>query len=210
MVQLPKTTGLSIKYDDQTDFTSQKVVIDSAGSYNFDIHAVRQSFKYFAQAENLKSEVYTIEVIDRPIIKTIDLTITPPAYSRQPQVLQKDNGNIISLAGSYVDFNLTSTKELKSAKLEFTDTTVFNLSVNGTEASGKYRIKGDISYQIILTDLNGNNNQSPITYTIKSLTDAYPTIEVVKPNENTILANEQPVDMLLKITDDYGFTKLVN
>jgi hypothetical protein len=77
----------------------QKILADSTGKYNFDIHAVRQSFRYYAQAENIKSEEYTIEVIDRPIIKTFDLTITPPAYTRLPQIEQKDNGNITSLNG---------------------------------------------------------------------------------------------------------------
>jgi len=206
---IPKTTFLAIKYEDQTDFVIQKITVDSTGTYSFDIHAVRQSFGYYAQAENLKSEMFKIDVIDRPIIKTLDLTITPPSYSRQPQIIQKDNGNIVSLSGSYVDFVLTSTKELKSAKLQFSDTSFYSLAVNGNEAKGKYRIKGDISYQIILTDLNENNNQSPITYTIKSLVDAYPTIEVIKPNENSILANDSRLTCLLKITDDYGFTKLL-
>ena len=206
---IPKTTALSIKYEDQPDFVVQKVSADSTGFYNFDIHAVRQSFVYYAQAENLKSEFYTIEVIDRPIIKTFDVVITPPAYSHLQQNIQKDNGNIVSLTGSNIDFSLTSTKELKAAKLQFADTTVFNLSVNRTAVTGRYRIKGDISYQVILTDLNGNTNQQPITYTIKSLTDAYPAIEVVKPNGNSVLANDSRVNCLLKITDDFGFTKLL-
>jgi hypothetical protein len=148
-------------------------------------------------------------VIDPPIIKTFDLTITPPAYSRLPQIEQKDNGNIASLMGSNVEINLLSTKELKSAKLQFADTTFFDLSVNGNEAKGKYKIKRDNNYQVILTDLNGNKNQSPITYTIKTLSDAYPTIEVIKPNENGLLANDNRVQALLKIADDYGFTKLL-
>jgi hypothetical protein len=206
---VPKSTFLYVKYEDQTDFSPQKVSADSTGVYNFDIHAVRQTFKYFAQAENLASEEYSIEVIDRPVIKTLDLTITPPAYSKQPSIPQKDNGNITSLMGSYVDFDLTSTKELKSVKLKFADTTLFDLSVNGSEAKGKYRIKGDNSYQIILTDLSGNTNQSPISYTIKALTDAYPTIDVIKPNENSILGNDNRLPVLLKITDDFGFTKLL-
>ena len=79
---VPKETDLAIKYEEQTDFTYQKILADSTGKYNFDIHAVRQSFKYYAQAENLKSEVYTIEVIDRPIIKTFDLTISPESVVR--------------------------------------------------------------------------------------------------------------------------------
>jgi hypothetical protein len=206
---VPKETDLAIKYEEQTDFTIQKLNADSMGRYNFDIHAVRQSFRYYAQAENLKSEVFTIEVIDRPIIKTFDLAITPPAYSRLPQLVQKDNGNVTSLTGSYIDFGLTSTKELKSAKLQFADTTFFDLSVKGNEAKGKYRIKGDNNYSVILTDLMGNTNQSPIMYSIKALTDAYPTIDVIKPNENSNLANDNRVSVLLKITDDYGFTKLI-
>ena len=206
---IPKETDLAIKYEEQTDFTVQKILADSTGKYNFDIHAVRQSFRYYAQAENLKSEIYTIEVFDRPIIKTFDLTITPPAYSRLPQIQQRDNGNITSLTGSYVDIRLTSTKELKFAKLQFADTTFFDLSVNGIDAKGKYRIKGDNNYQVILTDISGNTNQSPITYSIKALSDAYPTIDVIKPNENSNLGNDNRLPILLKITDDYGFTKLL-
>jgi len=206
---VPKETSLAIKYEEQTDFTVQKILADSTGKYNFDIKAVRQSFRYYAQAENIKSEEYTIEVIDRPIIKTFDLTITPPAYSRLPQIDQKDNGNITSLTGSYVDIGLTSTKELKSAKLQFADTTYFDLSVKGNEAKGKYRIKGDNNYQVILIDISGNTNQSPITYSVKALSDAYPTIDVIKPNGNSNLENDNRLPILLKIADDYGFTKLV-
>lgn len=206
---VPKETDIAIKYEEQTGFAYQKVLTDSTGRYNFDIHAVRQSFKYYAQAENVKSDVYTIEVIDPPIIKTFDLTITPPAYSKLPQTEQKDNGNITSLKGSNVEIRLSSTKELKTAKLQFADTTNFVLSVNGSEAKGNFRIKGDNNYQVLLTDLNGNTNQSPITYSIKALPDAYPTIDVIKPIENGNLGNDNRLPILLKITDDYGFTKLL-
>ncbi|MDR3611827.1 MAG: hypothetical protein P4L27_14755 [Ignavibacteriaceae bacterium] len=206
---VPKETDIAIKYEDETDFRYQKILTDSTGRYNFDIHAAHLSFKYYAQAENLKSETYSIDVIDPPIIKTLDITITPPSYSKLPQIVQRDNGNITSLAGSYVDLSLTSTKELKGAKLQFADTTVFDMSVNNEKAQGKVRIKGDNTYRILLTDLNGNTNQSPITYTIKALSDAYPTIEVIRPNEDGLLSNDSRLPILLKISDDYGFTKLL-
>ncbi|MCL5030362.1 MAG: hypothetical protein M1480_15230 [Bacteroidetes bacterium] len=200
---------LAVKNNDETSFTRQQLAADSLGDYHFLMPAVRTSFKYFAASENIKSDVYEIEVIDRPIIKTMDLTVTSPAYSKIPQVQQKDNGNVTALLGSVVELKISSTKNLKKAKIEFSDTTKKELEVAGTQAHGNFIIRKDNDYKIILTDENNNQNLSPINYSIKALYDAYPTIDIIAPNQNTSLANDNRLPLVSKISDDYGFTKLL-
>ena len=39
--------------------------------------------------------------------------------------------------------------------------------------------------------------------------DAYPTIEIIDPNKDVTLANDNRLPLYLKVTDDYGFTKLL-
>jgi len=207
--QAPKEVNLNVKNADQTSFEPLQLYPDTLGKYYYVIPAVRSSFKYYAASGNIKSDIYEIEVIDRPIIKTMDLTITSPSYTKIPQVQQKDNGNVTALLGSVVDIRITSTKNLKGARIEFDDTTKKNLEIIGNEAQGKFIVKNDVNYHIALKDTDNNNNLEPIEYSIKALYDAFPTIQIIAPNHDVNLPNDNRVGLAAKIADDFGFTKLL-
>jgi Domain of unknown function (DUF4175) len=204
----PEQMFLATKTMEQTDFEMQKLTADSNGVYNFPMKSVRSSTKYYAEAENISSEVFNITVIDPPIIKTLDVKVIPPGYSKLPVSVQKDNGNVTGLPGTTVNIFLSSTKELSDVRLVFNDSSEIKLKINNNEAEGKFIIMKDNSYKIVLHDENGNENLSPITYSVKSLYDAYPSIEIVEPNKNTSLANDSRLPLQAKVSDDYGFTKL--
>jgi len=205
----PNDVFLAVKDVDQTNFDLEKLTTDSLGSYNFERLSIRNTFNYYATAENISSDEFKIEVIDRPIIKSLDLSINSPNYSKIPTVQQKDNGNITALLGSTVNLEISSSKELSKAKLLFGDSTSLELNTVSSKSNVSFKVKKDNSYQIILFDEKGNQNISPITYSIKTLYDAYPSIEIITPNRDVALANDNRLPMLIKIEDDYGFTKLM-
>ncbi len=205
----PKSVLLALRNEEEADFLKQQLLPDSSGKYLFAINSVKSSFKYFAEAEGVESETFEIVVIDRPIVKTLDLEIISPSYSNIPKVVQKDNGNIQALTGSKVNFNISSTKKLKEARLEFADSSIIDLNIESELVSGSFIVKKDNSYQIKLIDENGNGNLSPITYQVKTIYDAFPVIELISPNQNTSLANDNRVPLAAKASDDYGFSKLI-
>ena len=86
---------------------------------------------------------------------------------------------------------------------------LLEMKTDAAKANLSFRLKKDNSYQIILADEKGNQNLSPITYNIKTLYDAYPGIEIITPNRDVALANDNRLPLLTKISDDYGFTKLI-
>lgn len=205
----PKDIFLAVKDIDQTNFDLQKLSADSLGNYYFERHLIRNAFNYYATAENISSDEYKIEVIDRPIIKSLDLTIISPNYSKILVVQQKDNGNITALLGSTVNLEVSSSKQVSKAKLIFGDSTYLEMKTASSKSNTNFKVRKDDSYQIILFDEKGNQNLSPITYTIKALYDANPSIEIITPNRDVALANDNRLPILTKITDDYGFTKLL-
>jgi hypothetical protein len=204
----PGSVFIAVKDEDRTDFDYIELKEDSLGNYNFERRAVRASFNYFAAAGNVESDTYLASVIDRPVIKTLDLTLTPPAYSKMPVIRQKDNGNITGLPGSNVSISLSSTKYLTRAELIFNDSASVLLNPDNENAQGNFRIRKDDNYKIILTDTKGNQNQFPIIYSVKALYDSYPVIEVIHPNRDVPLANDNRLPLLVKIADDYGFSRL--
>lgn len=205
----PQTVYLASRKEAEADFQKQKLLPDSSGNYFLKINSVKSSFRYFAEADGFKSDFFEILIIDRPVIKIIDLEITSPSYSKIPKVVQKDNGNVQALIGSRVSLSISSTKKLKEARIEFNDTTTVNLNVNNEKAAGNFLVKKDNSYQIKLIDENGNSNLAPITYQVKALQDAFPVIELISPDQNTALANDNRVSLLVRASDDFGFSKLL-
>ncbi|MFI5236495.1 MAG: DUF4175 family protein [Ignavibacteriales bacterium] len=200
---------LARRKEADAEFNDQKLIADSTGTFSLQMKSVINSFKYFAEADGISSGVFEIIVVDRPVIKTLELEITPPGYSNIPKSIQKDNGNIQTLIGSRVSVKLSSTKKLRETKIEFSDSTLLSLKVDDENASGNFRIKKDNSYSIQLTDENGNRNLTPITYQIKAVPDAFPVIELISPDLNTILSGDNRVSIIANTSDDYGFSKLL-
>ena len=205
----PKSVYLASRKKEDAEFQKRQLIPDSSGNYFLSMNSVKSSFKYFAEADGFNSEYYDIIVIDRPIVRNLNIEVISPSYSNIPKSVQKDNGNIQALLGSRVSFSISSTKILKEVKLEFTDSTIVDLKVDGETASGNFSIRKDNSYQIKLTDENGNSNLAPITYQVKALYDAFPIIELISPNQNTALANDNRVIVIANASDDYGFSKLL-
>lgn len=205
----PTQVFLLLKDEEQTDFTTHKIIADSNGEFNHTLNAVRNSFKYYASSGDITSDEYAIKIIDRPVISNIFINITPPAYSGLKSFQQIDNGNITALLGSKIEFRINSSKELLSGELEFSDSSIIKLNTAVTEAKASFNLRKDNSYHINISDLNGNKNLFPISYSIKALYDSYPLIDVLSPAQNIQLGNDNRVNLGAKVSDDFGFNKLL-
>ncbi len=205
----PNKIKLFFKDETQTNFLITDLTRDSLGFFNYEFANIQNSINYYASFEKYQSEKYLIDVIDRPIIQTFTLQIIPPSYTHSKSVEQKDNGNIEAIYGSQIKISLISNKELKSAYLFFKDSTKLNLKLNSNYAEGTFRITSDNEYKIILSDKFNYTNISPINYSIKIINDEYPTIVVISPNDDINLSSDERLPLLVKISDDFGFTKLL-
>jgi hypothetical protein len=206
--ELPKRVFLLTRDKAQTNFVEHELKIDSSGNYKFSIQQLHSTLYYYASAEDIKSNEYKIKVIDHPVMRSLDIKVISPGYSNIPVLEQKDNGNVSALVGSNVQINLLSNKELKSAYIEFEDSTKTDLSVQNNFVKGSFKVRKDNSYVIVLNDLGNNQNLQPVRYFVKVLYDSNPSIELVYPKDNMNLPNDNRVPIEVKINDDYGFSKL--
>lgn len=205
----PDYTLLGIKNEGEVEFKFEKLSVDSSDKYEKKLKAVRTSFKYYATAENIRSDEFEIKVVDRPIVENLELHIFPPAYSKGERIIQQDNGNVTSLVGTEVFVNISSTKELSKSLIRFSDTTSIDLVTDDKEANGKFIVRKNNSYIIKLFDKSGIENSSPIVYNVQALYDKYPSIAMIAPNKNIKLANDNRINLITDINDDYGFSKLI-
>jgi len=204
----PEVLTLYWQSTEETEFTERRLTSETPGMFTYEFRNVRSGFQYYVSAENKLSEIFNITVVDRPVISKLELTIVPPAYSALPINFQKDNGNITTLTGSGVTINISSTKQLKSAQLIFGDSTKTSFNVRSYDASVKITVIKDSEYYIALTDASGISNASPIVYSITTIADQLPAIEIVSPEKDVMLTTSNALPLVVSVTDDFGFEKL--
>jgi hypothetical protein len=206
--EIPSLISLLTKREDQTEFDEAALKPDSSGNFRYRIADIKNSFVYFASAEGIESEQFKISVINRPVITQLEVTVVPPAYSKLPNVVQRDNGNISALHGSTVLINVLSSRKLSDASISFNDGTMPKMPVNDISASYKFSVKNSLNYFINIIDERGISSIHPVTYSIHRIDDSNPSIEVINPKENIRLGTDGKISIAAKIADDYGLTSL--
>ncbi|MBD3410295.1 MAG: hypothetical protein GF419_08835 [Ignavibacteriales bacterium] len=205
---VPARISLFRKDDAQTRYVEVELYRDSLGTYRHRFTSLRRGERYYVVADEIESERFRIDVVERPVVRGFSATVIPPAYSRLPRVEQKDNGNVSGLFGSLVRISLVSSKPLSKAYLFFADSTTVPLESEAAVARGSFRLRGDGEYQIIVEDLEGARNQSPVAYRVETTFDLDPAIEQLSPRGDAILGEDQRLPTLLHLADDYGISEL--
>ncbi|MCB0729765.1 MAG: hypothetical protein KDC88_01930 [Ignavibacteriae bacterium] len=206
--KVPEDIKLSIKSLVDAEFKDFSVKPDSLNIFKHTLRNVKEPLVYFAYKNDIKTETFKVDVTSAPAIDFIDFEIIPPRYSKRPITSQENNGNIIALKGTKVNFNLSSTKELVSAYRNYGDNKFDSLKVNGNNVEGSFTISDKTNYFFSLKDIDGNENENPISYSIDIIQDEFPQIDIIRPEQISLIPNNDIVSISYKINDDYGFSNV--
>lgn len=201
---IAKFENIILKPTDYSDFGKNK-----KSRFVYTISNIKKTIIYYVEAHGYKTEKYKINVVERPIIKSLQLTLNYPAYSKlPPKKLDENTGDVTALLGTLINFSLESSKKLKSAGLHFDDNSIVKLTVSENQANGSISLKKEKTYKIIITDERDLQNVDPIKYQLKIIPDEYPYVAIIVPGQNVDISENMLFNMLIRIKDDYGFSKL--
>jgi hypothetical protein len=193
----------------QMEFDTQLLKLSDGGVFKTVLANMKGTTEYSVSAEKVTSPTFTITVLDRPLIRALQLKIVSPAYTRIPPKIPEENiGDISAYPGSAVTVLLGASKELSAASLLFHDSTVVRLSAKGSNASGQFTVRKNGSYHLLLKDRDGLPNLDPVEYTVKVIPDEYPTAAILSPARNLDLTGEMKLELFLRVKDDFGFSRL--
>ncbi len=196
------------RQEGQLDFDAQPLS-SGGGVFKTSISDIKSSTEYYASADDIKSDKFRISVLDRPLIRSMQIKLTPPSYARLPlKTLDENVGDISAYPGTNVNMQLAASKELASAEMVFNDSTNRQLTAHTQTADLNFTIKKNSSYHLLLTDMSGLHNLDPVEYTISVLPDEYPTAEILTPGKNVDLTEDMKLDLFIRVKDDFGFSKL--
>ena len=193
----------------QNNYDEIKLRSDSNGAFITKFQAVRTTIKYFAKYDDAESQVYTLTVLDRPLIRSFRVRLDYPAYTNiPPRIMDEFVGDVSALAGTSVTISGAASKTLKEAFIQFGNNSKQTVTTHGDKYSVSFPLLCDNSYFISLIDEEGWSNNEPVRYQLKAVPDEYPTINIVEPGRNIDIAGDQTIKLFLNAKDDYGFSGL--
>jgi hypothetical protein len=101
------------------EWTRSPMIRDESAAgvtYRFMLLSVLNATDYFVESRGTRSDVFRLDVVDRPYVKKIDLEYRFPAYARLEPQRVEGTGDVTALAGTNVVFSITSTVAVKAAR----------------------------------------------------------------------------------------------
>lgn len=231
----PRTVNLIVT-DESTDATDDlELREESPGVYRYLLPNVRSTVAYRAEAAGVLTDEYTITVIERPELRGMVVTVTPPRYTgRTAEVLPEGYGDVSGLRGTRVSIAATTSIPVVRAEIVQLfpkggarptavtveasatagaasvayDTVRIPMTVEGEEIRGGFALSRDGEYYLSVTSADGLRNPTPIHYSMAVSTDAAPAITLMQPSTDVEVDESMLLPTQIRIADDYGFSKL--
>ncbi|MDZ7266219.1 MAG: hypothetical protein ONB48_04925 [candidate division KSB1 bacterium] len=203
------TETVQLEWQLQGTRAVNQAVMKNSGSLVFQhkFERVRESLSYRVHLGEETSRWYHVRVIEPPLIRSLQVTIHHPDYTRRPpQALAENLGDIMALPGARASLQLEASKELRAAAVHFSWNASLPLQLSGETARGEFNIAQPGSYTIVLEDANGLHNIDPIQYRIELETDQTPAVRIAFPGQDVDLDESMQLPLTVLAEDDYGFS----
>jgi hypothetical protein len=176
--------------------------------FRFSIFNIQDSMEYFVESNNIRSEVYKLNVVDLPFVKQLDLTLNFPAFTNLPTKTVEDGGDIAALKGTVATITAKLTGKVRAARIVFSDGKKIEMSLHGPDFVGQLSVTGDTSYYIELVSVDGEAYRGSNEYDVTVLSDQPPVISFDKPGRDKKATNLEEVFTQARAEDDYGVVSM--
>ncbi|MSR58197.1 MAG: hypothetical protein EXS05_11035 [Planctomycetaceae bacterium] len=156
---------------------------------------------------------YRLRVVPPPVVENLEITLTPPPYSRRPIENQPAGvGHVQGLVGTRVDILATVSKPLASATVRVRDQQKFAVNVAGDRqtltASFVIAEPGLYSWWFDLEDQQGFQNAEPPRYEVRGIADSEPDIRIDLPASDLQVTADAEVLVRTVAKDDLGINDI--
>jgi len=177
--------------------------------YEVMLFDIGEATDYFVQSSGIRSEVYTIEVIDIPFVERLELEYHFPPYTELPPRTIEDGGDIAVLRGTEVRVRAVPTTETLGGQFVINEETILPMD-RQSDGSLKTRFTVEMNgfYRIDLEDHDGVMITASSQHTIEVLDDQPPVVGFEKPGRDITASSIEEIFVEAKANDDFGIQAL--
>ena len=181
--------------------------VDELNTFALRLSDVNEDVEMMAKAGAAASENVKLEVYDPLLAKGLELTLTPPAYTRQAPAKQFGmSGDVSALTGTKVRLRALANGPLSGGKLIFDGGKELDLVAAAGEegAAAEFEVTADTAYKLSLRGSDGQALDMEQTYFVKALEDTPPSFTLSAPGSDSSAHRLAEVLVRVKAHDDVG------
>lgn len=176
-----------------------------AGQFEYTIERIQQPINFQVEAAGFFSEVYEIEIVNRPELTQFNVELEYPRYIQRKNDKIVNAGNLEVPEGTLVRWKL-NTSNAEKAIIKFNTEHQYNdFQTSGNQMFNYSKKFTDPDQYEIALENDKSKNKERIAYRVDVIKDQFPQI-VVNNYKDSILY--QRVILGGMIGDDYGITQL--
>jgi hypothetical protein len=179
-----------------------------SGTLQTTLKGCEEDLEYRVVAGPVESPVYRVRILRPLVLKQVEATVRPPAYTRKPAATSKE-GNFKVIAGSNVAFHFTLDREPRTAHLVLHGVKEpLALQVRGNELTGELpAVAKETEYEVFAEAADGMRLDAN-RFRIQVQPDRKPTVRFVKPEEQIEVTPTTEVHMRVEAGDDFGLAEM--
>lgn len=176
---------------------------DGDSSFSFLFKKVNNDFTFCIEANQYKSETFSVKVTRKPNISNYKTDIYYPKYLNKSDTIVNNSNILIVPQGTILKYSFFGS-HFDTLRIVFlSDSSVVSLPKSDTVVFRKRIIKNE-NFKVVLQ--NQYSIKDFIDFKVICIPDQYPELKVSKQGE---LSSQSNVSFEGQIKDDYGFTKLL-
>lgn len=221
---VPSNCWLYLRTSPLAPWTRLRMESQESGQFSHLLANVDTGLEYHLRAGDALTQDYTLSVADRPAVASIDVAYDFPPYTGLSRRTERDaDGDLRAVVDSSATLTFHTNKPLTQGQVEIVKivpppagstlpsearSTLPLQPVGPLQYSATLKLDADGSYTLALRDENGFANSDSRSRRITAVPDASPLVEITEPYKTLILPRPQPVDLALRVEDDFNVAKV--
>lgn len=185
-----------------------------SGTFQRQLANLTSDFRYRVRIHDAESEEFAVEVLPRPVVTQLELTLEFPKYTAlAPRNVAP--GELTLLRGSRLRLEGTASQPLDQATVRLDGLETNRLATVGTTRRDRFRVDlpvddpGWTGFSVQLLDARGISSLDPAVYAVSVVEDQAPTVRVVLPARREELVTARgSVLISFEAKDDFGLARL--
>jgi hypothetical protein len=178
------------------------------------IENVQATFSYWMVVHDARSETYSVRVLPRPTVATIECEQEYPAYTRLKPA-RRALGDLSVLAGSVLRLRITATQPVTNAALRLVGPDTRSvLTIDPQDArrlSGQFAVPATnlAGFSVELVDTECMASRDSAVYRVDIIPDRVPSVRLTHPERNEELATPQATLLIgMEVADDFALARV--
>lgn len=208
--RVTKDVHVEMREQNSSAWVATEMSADSAPArFKLTLASMRARADYRIRAGDGLTAEYHIQILPRPEITGMKITVTYPAYANKaPDVFERISGDLSVLKGSKIELGVTSNTDLSAAVLEFSNDRHVSMAVTPKAASATFDVIEDSQYRIQLRSTEGVSNPDAPLFSIIAVPDKAPQVAVNSPTSEESTDPGTLLNLETRAEDDFGIISM--